>query len=331
MQAQLSLPSLSAGMPARSLSRTDFVKSAIDIEVQDTLVRDVDERRASSVMERQYPAAQSYYNTMLELKEVYEREERERELARQKEEGRKLQDAFVHLDHDLNTEWDERMHQFELKCEEMWKHLAERHAVAKEELNKSCEPLRRLKPKFSPELLAMMRSESVLAKQHRYNESNEVKRRVEIRKAVELEDFNQSIATRIRLRYERLEAAQEEERKETHARIHGMRTTIRRKRDLAMKRQRQRLTNNSHDMTHAHRLEFSDIQARVPKLAVKPRRSFMHTSSTFKGTHICRELAPTHTPGSWGGVLAVVDMQASQSMAEQMNLTRSVEFTGREY
>ena len=153
MQAQLSLPSLSAGMPARSLSRTDFVKSAIDIEVQDTLVRDVDERRASSVMERQYPAAQSYYNTMLELKEVYEREERERELARQKEEGRKLQDAFVHLDHDLNTEWDERMHQFELKCEEMWKHLAERHAVAKEELNKSCEPLRRLKPKFSPELL----------------------------------------------------------------------------------------------------------------------------------------------------------------------------------
>ena len=66
--------------------------------------------------------------------------------------------------------------------------------MAKEELNKACEPLRRLTPKFSPELLQMMRSETVLAKQHRYTESNEVKRRVEIRKAVELEDFNQSIA-----------------------------------------------------------------------------------------------------------------------------------------
>ena len=330
MQAQLSLPSLSAAMPARSLSRTDFVRSIADIEVKDTLVRDVDRRRASSVMERQYPAAQSYYTTMLELKEAYEQEEKQRELSRQTEEARKLQDAFVHLDHDLKVEWDEKMHQFELKCEEMWKHLAERHAVAKEELNKACEPLRRLKPKFSPELLAMMRSETVLAKQHRYNESNEVKRRVEIRKAVELEDFNQSIAARIRLRYERLEAAQDEERKETHSRIHGMRTTINRKRDLAMKRQRQRLTNNSQDMSHAHKLEFSDIQARVPKLAVKPRKSFVNTSSTFKGTHICRDLAPTHTPGSWGGVLAVVDMQASQSQAEVMNLTRSVEFTGRD-
>jgi hypothetical protein len=330
MEAQLSPPSLSAAMPARSLSRTDFVRSMADIEVDDTLVRDVDHRRASSVMERQYPAAQSYYSTMLELKEAYEREESQRERERQSAEARKLQDAFTHLDHDLQVEWDEKMHQFDLKCEEMWRHLAERHAVAKEELNKACEPLRRLTPKFSPELLQMMRSETVLAKQHRYTESNEVKRRVEIRKAVELEDFNQSIAARIRLRYERLEAAQEEDRKETHSRIHGMRTTIRRKRDRAMRTQQQRLTNNSQDMSHAHKIEFSDIQARVPKLAVKPRKSFMQTSSTFKGTHLCRNLAPTHTPGSWGGVLAVVDMQASASQAELNNLTRSVEFTGRE-
>ena len=82
MQAQLSLPSLSAAMPARSLSRTDFVRSIADIEVKDTLVRDVERQRASSVMERQYPAAQSYYTTMLELKEAYEREEAERERSR---------------------------------------------------------------------------------------------------------------------------------------------------------------------------------------------------------------------------------------------------------
>ena len=328
MEAQLSLPSLSAAMPARSLSRTEFVRSMADIEVDHTLVRDVDRQRASSVRERSYPAAQSYYTTMLELKEQYEREEAARERTRQNDESQKLHDAFAHLDHDLKIEWDEKMQQFEHKCEEMWKHLAERHAVAKEELNKSCEPLRRLTPKFSPELLQMMRSENVLAKQHRYSESHEVKRRVEIRKAVELDDFNQSIAARIRLRYERLEAAQEEDRKETHSRIHGMRTTIRRKRERANRTQQQRLTNNKHDMTHSHKLEFSDIQARVPKLAIKPRKSFMKTSSTFKGTHVCRELAPTHTPGSWGGVLAVVDMQNSQTFAAQTNLTRSVVFTG---
>ena len=83
MDAQRSLPALSAAMPARSLSRTDFVRSMADIEVDDTLVRDVDHRRASSVMERQYPAAQSYYSTMLELKEAYEREESQRERERQ--------------------------------------------------------------------------------------------------------------------------------------------------------------------------------------------------------------------------------------------------------
>ena len=233
------------------------------------------------------------------------------------------------VDHDLHMEWDERMEQFELKCEEMWKHLAQRHGVEKEELNKECEPLRRLTPKFSPELLQMMRGEIVLAKQHRYGEAQELRRRVEIRKAVELDDFNQSIAARLRLRYDRLERKQDEDRKETHSRIHGMRTTIRRKRDLAQRTQDQRRKNNLADMSHSHKLEFSDIQARVPKLSVQPRKSFMQTSSAFKGTHMCRELAPTHTPGSWGGVLGVIDMQENASREQLDNLTKSVVFDGK--
>lgn len=325
----MSLPSLSAVMPARSLSRTEFVRSMGDIQTQGTLVGDVDRQRAQSVAERQYPSAQSYYTTMLELKEAYEQEQAENERSRQAGERQKLGDAFVHLDHDLHMEWDERMEQFELKCEEMWKHLAQRHGVEKEELNKECEPLRRLTPKFSPELLQMMRGEIVLAKQHRYGEAQELRRRVEIRKAVELDDFNQSIAARLRLRYDRLERKQDEDRKETHSRIHGMRTTIRRKRDLAQRTQDQRRKNNLADMSHSHKLEFSDIQARVPKLSVQPRKSFMQTSSAFKGTHLCRELAPTHTPGSWGGVLGVIDMQENASREQLDNLTKSVVFDGK--
>ena len=133
----------------------------------------------------------------------------------------------------------------------------------------------------------------------------------------------------MRLRYDRLERKQDEDRKETHSRIHGMRTTIRRKRDLAQRTQDQRRKNNLADMSHSHKLEFSDIQARVPKLSVQPRKSFMNTSSAFKGTHLCRELAPTHTPGSWGGVLGVIDMQENASREQLDNLTKSVVFDGK--
>ena len=48
------------------------------------------------------------------------------------------------------------MEMFKRQCERMWEHLEQRHKVQHDELNKECEPLRRLKPKFSPELLRMM-------------------------------------------------------------------------------------------------------------------------------------------------------------------------------
>ena len=65
-----------------------------------------------------------------------------------------------------------------------WAALEDRHQVQLHELSIACEPLRHLSPKYSPELLRMMRSEITLAKQHLYDDSNEVKRRVIIRKAV---------------------------------------------------------------------------------------------------------------------------------------------------
>ena len=289
-------------------------------------MHDVDRRRASSVLERDYPMASSYYSTMLELKEEYEQEAKRAEEQRQAEERQKLDDAFKHLDHDLTVEWATRMNEFEEKCQEMWRNLAQRHAVATEELRKACEPLMRLTPKFSPELLAMMKAEVVLAKQHAYGQAQEVRRRVEIRKEVELKDFNDAREKRIKLRFDRLERFQEEERKELHARIHGMKTTIKRKRELARRTQGQRLRNNSQDMGHAHKVEYSDIQARVPGLSVKPRRSFLQTSASFKGTHICRDLATTHMPGSWGGVLAVVEMQNNASAADNKRLMKPTAF-----
>jgi hypothetical protein len=326
VHASRSLPLLSAGMPARSLSRTDLHRTMNDIEVGGTLIQDVERRRASSVMGRDYPLASSYYSTMLELREEHEQETKAAERQRQADERQRLDDAFAHLDHDLTVEWTQRMDEFEVKCQDMWKNLAQRHVVAREELKKACEPLMRLTPKFSPELLAMMRAEVVLAKQHAYAQAAEVRRRVEIRKGVELKDFNDARESRIKLRYDRLDAAQEEDRKELHARIHGMKTTIKRKRELARRTQGQRRTNNGYDMSHAHKIEYSDIQARVPGLAVRPRKSFMTKSSTFKGTHICRAMAKTHTPGSWGGVLAVVEMQESASKEDNDRLMRPVGF-----
>ena len=53
------------------------------------------------------------------------------------------------------------MEHFLEECETMWKHLEQRHKVQFDELNKECEPLRRLKPKFSPEMLRMMVSIAV--------------------------------------------------------------------------------------------------------------------------------------------------------------------------
>lgn len=60
----------------------------------------------------------------------------------------------------------------------------------------------------------------------------------------------------------------------------------------------------------------------MPNLKVQPRKHYMKKSSTFKGTLLCRKLASTHTPGSWGGVLAVMDMQNSATEAEYNRLTQ---------
>ena len=79
-------------------------------------MHDVDRRRASSVLERDYPMASSYYSTMLELKEEYEQEAKRAEEQRQAEERQKLDDAFKHLDHDLTVEWATMMNEFEEKC-----------------------------------------------------------------------------------------------------------------------------------------------------------------------------------------------------------------------
>ena len=123
---------------------------------------------------------------------------------------------------------------------------------------------------------------------------------MQIRTGVELADFRGSINERITLRFSRLGKRQGEDRQTMHQTIHGMRTTIKRKRERASKVQHQRLKNNSHDMRHAHKNEFNDIQARVPGLQVQPRKSYQRKSSTFRGTHFCRNMASTHNPGSWG-------------------------------
>ena len=290
-----------------------MARSVAELGIGDISVADVEQSRASSVTARDYPLAKSYYESMQGIREEHEEKQRNQESQRQASEQQRLQNAFEHLDHDLEATWSKRMDDFEAKCQEMWSHLAERHAVAKAELEKSCEPLLRLSPKFSPELLQMERSEIFLAKQHMYSEAQDVRRRTQVRKAVELADFNDSRDKRIKARFARLERSQDEERKELHSRIHGMRTEICRRRDQARRTQAQRKANNFADMRHAHKIEYSDIQARVPGLQVKPRKRFMQTSSTFKGTHICRELAKTHMPGSWGGVLAVIDMQNTAS------------------
>jgi hypothetical protein len=350
-EINMALPLLSAAVPSRSLSRTSFVRSMTEIQVGDAIVGDLEHRRANSVMERQYPQAKSYLARSLELKKEYEQEEKHRESSRQLAETQRLSNAFQHLDHDLAVEWGHKMGDFETKCEDMWGHLRQRHAVQKTELKKACEPLLRLTPKFSPELLQMMRAETVLAKQNMYQEADEVRRRVEVRRKVELDDFNSMQKNRIQTRYQRLERKQEDDRKELQARIHGMKTTIRRKQRLAQQQLDQRKENNQMDMLHAHKLEFVDIQARVPGLLVRPRKTFMQASSTFKGTLMCRDLATTHMPGSWGGVLGVVEMQvrinvcrlstyagrtrpepcavqASASKEENDNLLKSVQFTG---
>ena len=85
-------------------------------------------------------------------------------------------------------------------------------------------------------------------------------------------------------------------------------------RKLAFGQLRQRYKNNLSDMRGAHvrlqpfaarRLvsistesfcadvqarEFIDISARIPSTAVSPRRSYLGASSSFRGTHMCREL-----------------------------------------
>jgi hypothetical protein len=53
---------------------------------------------------------------------------------------------------------------------------------------------------------------------------------------------------------------------------------------------RQRYKNNLADMRSAHAREFIDLSDRIPKTAVRPRTSYMNASSSFRGTHMCREL-----------------------------------------
>lgn len=325
VSTSMSLPALNAAMPSRSLSRLEMTRSITDINWDGQVLEQVEQRRASSVAQRNYPDAKNHYTTMIDLQDDFNRAQTDRERRRQTDEFSKLHAAFKHLQHDLNTEWDEKMEMFKRQCERMWEHLEQRHKVQHDELNKECEPLRRLKPKFSPELLRMMTCEKTLAKLHRYDECQEMRRRVQIRTGVELADFRGSINERITLRFSRLGKRQGEDRQTMHQTIHGMRTTIKRKRERASKVQHQRLKNNSHDMRHAHKNEFNDIQARVPGLQVQPRKSYQRKSSTFRGTHFCRNMASTHNPGSWGGVLSVIDHQNSQSNVDYMNLTIPVE------
>jgi len=322
----MSLPSLSSLPPSRSLSRLEMTRSIRSIEWDGKNLHDIDQRRASSVAARKYPQAKMHYTTMLDLKSEYQQAQTQRERNRQTDEVKKLHDAFAHLQHDLSTEWDTKMEHFLEECETMWKHLEQRHKVQFDELNKECEPLRRLKPKFSPEMLRMMTCEKTLASLHRYDECQEMRRRVQIRMNVELTDFRNAIADRIKLRFDRLGKRQEEDRQTLSQTIHGLRTKIRRKRENASNVQKQRLKNNEHDMSHAHANEFIDIQARVPGLVVQPRASYRRKSSTYRGTLVCRKMAATHNPGSWGGVLSIIEHQNNQTADDYNRLTKPVEF-----
>jgi hypothetical protein len=87
--------------------RTCF--SQVDIDYGGQSLAKLERKRSESVLDRNYPVAKDHYQTMLELRDEFNADQRQKEANRQQNEQNKLAASFMHLDNDLEIEWAGRM------------------------------------------------------------------------------------------------------------------------------------------------------------------------------------------------------------------------------
>lgn len=210
---------------------------------------------------------------------------------RQREEEPKLEKAFFHHTVKLQQQWDEKFDRFD-------EDLASRRATFELELQAERDilereldaTLRQRRPKFSTETLSMMHGVEVLAKLHKYDEWQELHRRTEIRKAEEAAKFDEDTQARCDVRLSTLEAKHKKALKAFDDKFANERWKMVHERTKSFEQLRQRYKNNLADMRSAHKREYIDLSDRIPKTTVRPRSSYLNASSSFRGTHMCREL-----------------------------------------
>jgi hypothetical protein len=241
------------------------------------------------------PADMQQARTIRERTDRLQKENAERvfaqESGRQGEEEPKLEKAFFHHTVKLQQQWDDKFLRFD-------EELASRRAKFELELQAEKEflereldtTLRQRRPKFSTETLSMMHGAEVLAKLHKYDEWQELHRRTEIRKAEETAKFDEHIRGRCDVRLSTLEAKHKKALKAFDDKFANERWKMVHERTKTFTELRQRYKNNLADMRSAHAREFIDLSARIPKTHVRPRTSYLNASSSFRGTHMCRDL-----------------------------------------
>lgn len=213
------------------------------------------------------------------------------ESGRQGEEEPKLEKAFFHHTVKLQQQWDDRFASFDEEVATRRTKFEMELQAEKDNLERELDAsLRKRRPKFSNDTLTMVRGAEMLAKLHRYDEWQELHRRTELRKAEELAKFEEETKGKCDVRLSNLESKHSKALKTFDEKFRNERWRMVHERTKSFAQLRQRYKNNLADMRSAHAREFIDLSDRIPKTAVRPRTSYMNASSSFRGTHMCREL-----------------------------------------
>ena len=213
------------------------------------------------------------------------------ESGRQGEEEPKLEKAFFHHTVRLQQQWDDKFASFDEEVAARRSKFVLELDAEKDHLERELDTtLRQRRPKFTPETISMMHGAKVLANLHKYDEWQELHRRTEIRKAAEVAKFDEDIKAKCDVRLSNLEAKHKKALKAFDDKHANERWKLVQERTKSFAQLRQRYKNNLADMRSAHAREFIDLSGRIANTAVRPRTSYLDASSTFRGTHMCREL-----------------------------------------
>jgi len=270
-----------------------------------------------------YDQAAELRDRMKSIKREFEGRQVHTEESRQEKERRNFQTASKKIHTTKISQWGESGRRLHQECCATDDAMTHSHNIQTRQLEEEMAHLPDKMIKFSRTLLEMKDSETHLAGLGKFEEAKSLKRRVDKLEAAERDQHERNIEAGKNRRRALLQKNQADDRKKREQMDKKFEWAHTRAMEHDMKITNWRMSNNMHDMKHAHKVDSNKPPTfTTNQLLTKQRTQFLATGSTLRGSQLLASVATGRQAVAGLCGMHAIDDDDNSRLSGTMTLTK---------